>query len=182
MKIGIISDTHDDVANTRKAVEIFEKNKVGLVIHCGDYVFPPLVKEFEKLTKQGIEFVGVLGNNDGEITGLMKTFEQINGKLLGEIGHLKKDGLEICVYHGTNSELKDELAKSGKYDVFVSGHTHRKDPDTSESVVGKTVILNPGTAHRAEKMSDPRDLFRESTVMIFDTATKISLFFDLTQF
>lgn len=179
MKIGIISDTHDDIANTKKAIEIFEKNNVQLVIHCGDYVFPPLVKEFERLTKQGIEFVGVLGNNDGEITGLMKTFDQINGKLLGEVGELEKDGLKIGIYHGTNSELREELENSTKYDVFVSGHTHRKRATTGESA-NNTIVINPGTAHRAEKMSDPRDLFRESTVMIFDTNTKKHEFFELS--
>lgn len=180
MKIGIISDTHDDITNTKKAVEIFEKNKVKLVIHCGDYVFPPLVKEFERLTKQGIEFVGVLGNNDGEITGLMKVFDQIGAKLLGEIGELEKDGLKIGIYHGTNGELKEELAGSNKYDVFVSGHTHRKRPSADEPLqVGKTLVLNPGTAHRKEKMADPRDLFCESTILIFDTGTKKHQFFEL---
>ena len=175
MKIGIISDTHDDIANTRKAIEIFEKNKVNLVIHCGDYVFPPLVKEFERLTKRGIEFVGVLGNNDGEIGGLMENFKQINGKLLGEIGELQKDGLKIGIYHGTNGELKEVIAKSGKYDVFVSGHTHRK---FVESSTGNTIILNPGTAHRKEKTSVP-DVFRESTILVLDTKTKQHKFFEL---
>ena len=36
MKIGIISDTHDDITNTNKAIDIFEENKVEVVIHADD--------------------------------------------------------------------------------------------------------------------------------------------------
>jgi putative phosphoesterase len=49
MKIGIISDTHDDIENVQKAIEIFKAEGVNYVIHAGEYVFPGVVKEFEKL-------------------------------------------------------------------------------------------------------------------------------------
>ena len=63
MKIGIISDTHDDVENVQKAIEMFNVERVQYVIHAGDYIFPGIVKEFEKLNSK---LIGVLGNNDGE--------------------------------------------------------------------------------------------------------------------
>ncbi len=44
MKIGIISDTHDDIENVQEAIQIFNKNKVDYVIHAGDYVFPGILK------------------------------------------------------------------------------------------------------------------------------------------
>ena len=37
MKIGIISDTHDDVTSTNKAINIFEENKVEIVIHAAQH-------------------------------------------------------------------------------------------------------------------------------------------------
>ncbi|NIO23209.1 MAG: YfcE family phosphodiesterase, partial [Candidatus Aenigmarchaeota archaeon] len=40
MKIGIMSDTHDQTRRVRKAVDIFNKEKVELVIHCGDIIAP----------------------------------------------------------------------------------------------------------------------------------------------
>jgi uncharacterized protein len=47
MKIGIISDTHDDIENVQKAIEIFNGERVNCVIHAGDFVFQGVVKEFE---------------------------------------------------------------------------------------------------------------------------------------
>ena len=75
MKIGIISDTHDDITNTNKAIDIFEHNKVEVVIHAGDMISPPVIKEFKRLTENGVKFFGIFGNNDGE-----KVFEEESQK------------------------------------------------------------------------------------------------------
>ena len=61
MKIGIISDTNDDIENVRKAIAIFNDEHVQYVIHAGDYVYPGIVFEFKKMNAK---LVGVLGNKD----------------------------------------------------------------------------------------------------------------------
>ena len=94
MKIGIISDTHDDITNTNKAIDIFEHNKVEVVIHAGDMISPPVINEFKRLTENGVKFFGIFGNNDGEKDGLKNAFEFIGGKLLGDIGKIEIDGGE----------------------------------------------------------------------------------------
>ena len=77
MKIGIISDTYDDVENAyKKTIEMFNVERVQYVIHAGDYIFPGIVKEFEKLNSK---LIGVLGNNDGEKVHLLKNFLDIGG-------------------------------------------------------------------------------------------------------
>lgn len=38
MKIGIISDSHDDWENSKKAVKIFQDKKADFFVHLGDYV------------------------------------------------------------------------------------------------------------------------------------------------
>jgi uncharacterized protein len=64
MKIWIISDTHDDIENVQRAIEIFNTEKVEYVIHAGDYIFPGIIIiEFRKLNAK---LIGVLGNNDGK--------------------------------------------------------------------------------------------------------------------
>ena len=83
MRIGIISDTHDDIENVQKAIEIFNTEKVQYVIHAGDYIFPGIIVEFKKLNAK---LIGVLGNNDGERVHLLKNFLNIGGELKGEIG------------------------------------------------------------------------------------------------
>jgi uncharacterized protein len=83
MKIGIISDTHDDIENVRRAIDIFNKEQVQYVIHAGDYVSPGIVMEFKNLNAR---LIGVLGNNDGERGKLLKAFLEVGGELKGELG------------------------------------------------------------------------------------------------
>src|SRR6476646_9627237 len=108
MKIGIISDTHDDVGNVKKAIEMFNVERVQYVIHVGDYICPGIVKEFEKLNSK---LIGVLGNNDGEKVHLLKNFLDIGGDLKGELAEIELDGLRFGVYHGTSKDFqKEELS------------------------------------------------------------------------
>jgi len=59
MKIGIISDTHDDIDNIKKAVKIFKDKGIKTVIHLGDIVAPPAIKFFK-----GFKLIGIFGNNE----------------------------------------------------------------------------------------------------------------------
>jgi len=106
MKIGIISDTHDDIENVQKAIEIFNVERVQYVIHAGDYIFPGIVKEFEKLNSK---LIGVLGNNDGEKVHLLKNFLDIGGDLKGELAEIELDGLRFGVYMEHLKKLKNNL-------------------------------------------------------------------------
>ena len=45
MKIGILSDTHDDIDNVKEAIYRFKEQKVELIIHAGDFVFPGIVDD-----------------------------------------------------------------------------------------------------------------------------------------
>ena len=40
MLVGLISDTHDNLPMVEKAVKRLNEEKVGLVLHAGDYVAP----------------------------------------------------------------------------------------------------------------------------------------------
>jgi putative phosphoesterase len=178
MKIGIISDTHDDIENVQRAIEIFNAEGVDYVIHAGDYVFPGVVKEFEKLNAK---LIGVLGNNDGENVHLLKNFLEVNGDLRGELGKIEVDGLKVGIYHGTSKELKEWLINSGEYDILVCGHTHTKEPLLNSygkyEKNGKTLVLNPGTAHK--KVASLSGAFKEGGIIIFDILTKEYKFIDL---
>jgi putative phosphoesterase len=137
MKIGLISDTHDYILNIRRAVKKFNDKHVDIVIHAGDFVSPIAVESLG-----GVKLVGVLGNNDKDIPGLTSAFNKIHGELKGEIFETVYDGMKIAVYHGTNIAKREQLMNSGKYDVFVYGHTHRK----YNRIIGTTRVINPGTA------------------------------------
>ena len=181
MKIGIISDTHDDVNNINKAIDIFDKNQVDIVIHVGDIISPPMIREFKRLTENDIQFYGVLGNNDGEKKGLENAFNSINGKLLGYVGKIEIDDLKFGIYHGTDTKKKEKMINSNKFDVFICGHTHRRFPENEKIVkIGKTIVLNPGTAHSSATMHHTEPpYFRDPSILIFSTDSESIKFFDL---
>lgn len=193
MKIGIISDTHDDIENVQRAIELLNTERVEYVIHAGDYIFPGIVIEFKKLNAK---LIGVLGNNDGEKVHLLKNFLNIGGELKGEIGEIELDGLIFGIYHGTDKEVKEKLINSRKYDIIISGHTHKIEPPSLPSATnnrnekqsrnsnnnnhgrrGPTLVLNPGTAHK--KVESISGAFKEGGIIIFNTQTKEYKFVDL---
>jgi uncharacterized protein len=138
MKIGLISDTHDNIQNIRKAISLFSTKSVSFVIHAGDIVSPEAVEAFH-----GVKLVAVLGNNDLEINELTNAFDKIGGQLKGEFCELEHDDLIFAIYHGTNSKKKELLIRSGKYNVIVCGHTHK----VQYKKFGRTLVINPGTAN-----------------------------------
>jgi uncharacterized protein len=190
LRIGIISDTHDDIENVQRAIEIFNTERVEYVIHAGDYIFPGIVIEFKKLNAK---LIGVLGNNDGEKVHLLKNFLDIGGELKGELGEIELDGLSFGIYHGTDKEVKEKLVNSRKYDIIISGHTHRIEMPSLSSTTnnknekqqrnntnrkrGPALVLNPGTAHK--KVESISGAFKEGGIIIFNTRTEHYKFVDL---
>ncbi|KAA0005879.1 MAG: YfcE family phosphodiesterase, partial [Thermoplasmata archaeon] len=70
-KIGVISDSHDNMEAIKKAVEFFNENDVELVIHAGDIVSPFTADEFKKLN---CDMLLIYGNNDGDKLYLKERF------------------------------------------------------------------------------------------------------------
>ena len=138
MKIGLISDTHDNIENIEKSVRILKAQATSTVIHAGDFVSPDVIRAFRQL-----KLIGVFGNNDVDKAGIRNAFKAIGGKITGETYEMNIDGLLIVVYHGTRQEANNCLIRSGKYDVVVCGHTHR----VQNTRVGNTQVVNPGTAN-----------------------------------
>lgn len=134
MKIGILSDTHDNLSNIRKALELFEKKGITFLVHAGDYVAPfTLAPYFE----MGFDFVGVFGNCDGEKKGLK---EKSKDKIKEPPFFFNLSGKEILIVHDLAAARN--LIEEKKPAVVVSGHTH--NPEIKKS--GKSIFINPGEA------------------------------------
>jgi putative phosphoesterase len=165
VKIGLISDTHDNFKTIESAVRIFGEKRIEYVIHAGDITTPEAVESFA-----GLKMIGVLGNNDLDKKGLTSAFEKIGGELRGEICEIEENDLVIGVYHGTDFRKRDALIQSGKYNVVVYGHTHKIE----NKIVGKTMVINPGTANGWF-------FGYKATAAIFDTVSKQCDFVDISQ-
>ncbi len=130
-KIGIISDSHDNMDAIKKAVNFFNENDVELVIHAGDIVSPFTAEEFKKLK---CDMLLIYGNNDGDKLYLKERFANI-GEFHADPYSFELHGKRIVVTHIPS--IVDALAT--KYDVVIYGHTHEKDLRKE-----KALILNPG--------------------------------------
>ena len=127
MKIGLISDTHDNLPLIKRAVEFFNERKVELVLHAGDFVAPFSLKPLKELQSP---WRGVFGNNDGERKGLLKVSE---GKIEEGPLFLELDSKKIALIH----EFQELPAE-----VIVFGHTHLPQVERRENIL----IVNPGEA------------------------------------
>ena len=138
MKIGIISDTHDNRRNVGRAVEVFARHDVEYVFHAGDIVAPFTTEPFAEL--HGVKFIAVYGNNDGERLFLKRTIEGFGGEIHEYCYKGQLAGKKIYMTH-TDHDI-EEVAKSQMYDLVIHGHTHRQNIRRE----GRTLIINPGEA------------------------------------
>lgn len=145
MRIGIISDTHDNLDKIEAAVELFNKEKTDLVIHCGDYIAPFSLKPLFGLN---CDWAGVFGNCDGEKDGLRK---KSDGKIKDAPLTLKFDNKKIIVVHS----IQDYNRQNS--DIVLFGHTHNPEIIRGEHAL----FINPGEASGW--------ITGDSTVAILDT-------------
>jgi putative phosphoesterase len=150
MKIGVISDTHDDMEAIGRAVEFFNEKGVTHVIHAGDLVSPFTFEVLEGLSAQ---FIGIFGNNDGDRLLLM---QKSRGCIHTQPHVFAVHGKRVVVVH--EPDIVDALAESGHFDLVVYGHLHV--PEIRR--VKGSLVLNPGKAARLHKGA--------STLALLDTA------------
>ena len=143
MLIGIVSDTHGQVDLTRQAVRIFESLAVELVIHCGDVGPAALVQLFEPWPTHF-----VLGNCDDPYS-LPAAIESAEQTCHDRFGSLELEGKKIAFLHGDDHVLLRTTVHDGCWDLVCYGHVHL----AGASLVGQTLVLNPGALCRSDHPS-----------------------------
>ena len=63
MRIGVVSDTHNNLRNCRRIVGLFNEARVDRVVHTGDITQAKTIEVFAGLN---MSMIGVFGNNDLE--------------------------------------------------------------------------------------------------------------------
>lgn len=136
MKIGILSDTHNNLPRLHQVLQQLRGAQVDTLIHCGDFTE---VEAAQMLT--GFRVLAAFGNGDvasGEIRAAL-----ISNNPASEAGlqvTARLDGARIAVTHGHLPGLVDELTHSGQYDYVFRGHSHRR----LDERVNITRVINPG--------------------------------------
>jgi putative phosphoesterase len=139
MLIGIISDTHDDMEQIGRVVELFNSRDVKEIIHAGDFVSP---FTFEVMGGLSGRLTAIFGNNDGDKVLLKTRFgDSIAAQpYMGDVA-----GVKVAIVH--EPAAVEAFAKSGAFELVVYGHTHK--PDVRN--VNGTLIVNPGKVARLHK-------------------------------
>ncbi|MCM8801067.1 MAG: metallophosphoesterase [Candidatus Omnitrophica bacterium] len=131
MKIGILSDTHDNLFKIEKAVRFFNKRKVDFVLHAGDFIAPFTIFRLKDLN---CDWRGVFGNNDGERKGLTEVSE----------GRIQEGPLQLNLFERkfilVHDIKKINLFKYPKEIIVIFGHTHRPQIKKER----QRLLINPG--------------------------------------
>jgi len=137
MVIAVMSDSHDNIWNLQKALHIIRQAAADMIIHCGDFIAPFMLKE---LDSAGIPVHGVFGNNDGDQYLLTKlSFSDLTHVTLhGLIGSVEVDGNAVGFVH--HDAIGNGLALSGEFKMVCVGHTHT----FLQKEINQTLLLNPG--------------------------------------
>ena len=141
MKLAIVSDTHNNWENFKKAIDWITKEKIQLILHCGDISSQEMIDDAKKYFDGDIKFVK--GNADHDLPDLPAQLE------------LEFGGKKIGFVHFPDGAKK--MAQSGNFDIVFYGHTHRP----WDEKIGDCHMINPG---------ELAGQFYKPTFAVYDTA------------
>lgn len=144
MRLGILSDTHDEIDRTRRAVGLLRDAGAEMLIHCGDLASPAIVTLLAELPAWF-----VFGNHDADsVPHLRRAAEEAGVGCLGWCGVVETAGKRVAVTHGhMSSDVRRMLAAGPDY--LLSGHTHV----AAFTPTGAVRRINPGALHRADEFT-----------------------------
>ena len=136
MRIGVVSDTHNNLKNIHKLICLFNEKGVDSVIHTGDITNAKTLDRFSGLN---CELYGVYGNNDRNEKGL-KEVALKNGFQFNDPPYvIEKGSRKIAIFHEPEL-IESFLVSNEKIDIVLHGHTHR----FRKEFVNNILLFNPG--------------------------------------
>ena len=135
MRIGVVGDTHNRMANVESIVGLFREARVERVVHTGDITETRVLACFATLD---VPLVGVFGNNDRHTRDDLRAEAARFGMDLADPPRvLAWSDRRILVAHDP-----DEVPQALPHDIdlVLHGHTHRHRHER----VGQTLFFNPG--------------------------------------
>lgn len=136
MKIGVLSDTHDNLFNLVSALEAFRNQRIETVIHCGDLTDFNLLSHFSDF-----RLIYTIGNMDQATGTIIKRVEQMReDNFAGLVFQGKLDGISIAATHSHIEGKVMQLVRENRNQWIFHGHTHTK----RDEIIRGVRIVNPG--------------------------------------
>ena len=134
MRIGVVSDTHNNLANVRRIVALLNEAHVACVVHTGDIT---QAKTLDVLAGLEMPLHGVFGNNDQERESLDAAIARHGFSFREPPLEVEWAGRRIVVVHDP-LEL-DGVLNDGHH-LALHGHTHLYRHERGQD----QLIFNPG--------------------------------------
>ncbi len=134
MRIGVVSDTHNNLKNCRRIVQLFNEAGVDAVVHTGDITQAKTLAVFAALDAP---LYGVYGNNDQEREALDSTARELGFCFRDPPVEFAWSDRRIVVVHDPR-DLAGTLGP--EHDLALHGHTHMLRMERS----GDQLVFNPG--------------------------------------
>ncbi len=135
MRIGLISDTHNEKQSVKLALDIFREAGIDIILHAGDITNVTTLKLFA-----GFDVWIARGNMDRD-----HQLHPVARELFG-VGHLtmmhqlRFNGTTLALTHGDSWSQLTSLIQSERFNYVIHGHTHVPQDEK----VGDTRVINPG--------------------------------------
>ena len=160
MKIGILSDVHENSHNLILALEECKKLDVEKILFLGDFINNWIAKIFSSSI---IPVFSIWWNNDGDKVAITKTSLSEGSNLevwFDTFDSLIIDNRKIFLTH--YPMLAKPMAKSWEFDAVFYGHDHKINIDK----IWNCIVVNPWelSGHK----------FGQSTFVVYDTNTNIA--------
>lgn len=137
MRIGVLSDTHNNIGNLLKALQFFRAEGIKQLVHCGDMADMMTARQMGDF-----DIIYVNGNMDDTAEAVSHVVWTLNlrNEVPGDVFTGELDGVPIAATHGHLAGKLDKLIRSRRYQYVFHGHTHRQ----RDEMMGKTRVINPG--------------------------------------
>lgn len=159
MKLGLISDTHNHLRESRRALDLLVARGAGHLVHCGDAGEEVVDLVAAVCLEHGLRAHIAVGNCDRAHLEDLPFQPRPAGIERENALEFVLDGKHCLVLHGDREEALRQAVLSEQYDYVFAGHTHAP----GDVRKGRTRLLNPGSAVR------PRQ--GPPTVALLDLAT-----------
>jgi len=142
LRIGLMSDSHDNLPYIDKALRAFMKRDVEFLLHLGDVVSPIA---FMRVVQVPVRVYLITGNNDGDVAQLKSIGMKAGATIREKFAVINIEGRRIAAFHGFGDavetlELAKALALSKQFYAVFYGHTHELKVESIDGVL----VVNPG--------------------------------------